>query len=167
MVLSVRTVLCARLPILGAIGLLAAAGCSGYKPNDGGDALIGTWFVQISPATDGDMTDTVTFTASGTYKAVHSQINLASLGFSDHVGCTETITDTGTFRDDGSTLTILSNLSASGVVTDTGCLNASDNGTYSSDPLWMTGTVHYSATATTLTLVDPGGGADPTTLTRQ
>jgi hypothetical protein len=167
MVLSGRTVLCARLPILGAIGLLAAAGCSGYKPNDGGDALVGTWFVQLSPAIDADMTDTVTFTASGTYKAVHSQINSASLGLSDHVGCTETVTDTGTFSDDGSRLTILSNNSASGVVTDTGCPNASDNGTYWSAPNWTTGTRPYTATAATLTIVDPGWIGDPVTFTRQ
>jgi hypothetical protein len=153
-----RRVRFARFPLLASIGLLAASGCSGYKPNAGGDALIGTWFAQITPPSTDNQTETVTFSSNGTFTSVHSQFDTQP-----NPGCTEKQVDTGTFTDDGKTLTTTTDVSASGKITLTGCMNASDNGTSSSDPLWTSGSLSYTVTETTLSLL----GAASTTFTRQ
>jgi hypothetical protein len=137
-----------------ALTLLASTGCSSQKPND--DPLVGTWVTQTTSiaGVPGGESETITFTANGTYTAVDSTVNASNA--SSKPGCTEALTDTGTFSDDGTMLTMTVDDSASQVA-DTGCPNASDDGTSKTTPFPGSLNSRYTVTETTLTLLAVGG----------
>jgi hypothetical protein len=155
----------ALLLLLGSIafGPLASTGCSASKPNDRADPLVGTWFAQITPVSSDDQTETLTLTANKTFTSVHSQVN--SPKAATQSGCTETVTDTGTFSDDGSIITMETNAGASGRVIETLCPIASDDGTFIAAPLFPSLSLPYTVTDTTLTL-ESVDGSGATTFTR-
>lgn len=136
------------------VGMLASAcGSSAAMIADTGpDPLIGTWFAQITTGAD-DQTETVTFTGAGAYTAVHSQVNDATS--SVRAGCTEVVTEVGTWTTTLGLITLYETAGAS-TVTTSGCASPADDmtGPFTGTPIFPgTGSpIPYSVTGSELTL---------------
>ena len=132
---------------------LALAGCggggtSGDAATGGVDpALVGTWFEQVTTGAD-NQTETITFTAAGVVSAVHSQLNQNT---TDHAGCTDAVTEMGTFTTSADHTT-MTTVATSSTQAFSGCTNPADNG---SGPYTGTG-LFLSPTATLLTYTISG-----------
>lgn len=145
----------ARSTFLSLVVALLAGGC-GASPSTiadtGPDPLIGTWFAQITTGAD-NQTETVTFTGSGAFTAVHSQVNDPTS--SVRAGCTEVVTEVGTWTTTLGLITLYGTAGAS-TVTTSGCTSAADDmsGPFTGTAIFpATGSpVAYSVTGSELTL---------------
>jgi hypothetical protein len=151
-----------RTKLFGSILVAAALGCGGGGTvgidasggNDSGpsaDPLLGSWFMQVTAPTADNQTETITFSDDGSYTAVHAQTNSATS--SDHAGCIESVTETGTFVDsaDRTMLTI----TPSGSMAERaymGCTDPTEDGAGTPvTPLLPASTMAYTLSGNTLT----------------
>ena len=130
--------------------MFTLAGCNGAAS---ADALIGTWFAQVTPTTSDNQTVTVTFRADRSYSLTHTQHDSA---FAPTPGCDERQDDVGSYVVNNSSgmmsLTLMPNTSTSGRVVSSGCTNPRDNRTYPlpSTPFSLNGS--YTMSGDTLTV---------------
>jgi len=116
--------------------------------------LVGTWFDQITPVISDNQTVTLTLSANGSYTLVHSQVN--AMNAQTKAGCTETISDQGTWSANATNITITPTAAMSGLVADTNCASAMDNGAGMPVAPIVTGTVGYTVNGNTLTVMVGG-----------
>ena len=145
------------------IGMTLLLGCGGTPAgNDAGtspdtaaaDPLIGTWFLQVTTGAE-NQTVTMTLAAGGAMTFVHSQQDAATA--SDHAGCLDVVSESGTYTASGGTLTLTS-VPAMSQQTYSGCAAATDDGTvaYTGTPFTPASPATYTVVGNTLTLSGSG-----------